>query len=229
MAETDQASAAEPGTDEPERPSKTPLVIAVVLAAVGLGAVGVALLDPFGGGDAADSEVAHAAVAAEVDVEGEPLPAFEDPNADEAIGVPAPALHGTGLDGQAMTIDPADGTPRVIVFVAHWCPVCQDVISSLQQARDNGALHEEVELVAVSTGVREDAANFPPGEWFAAQGWTVPTLIDNEQRHAAGAYGLQAYPYWVFTRPNGDVVGRLSGDLALEDLQQLMTELAASQ
>lgn len=230
MAETDQVSAAEPGADEPEPPSKTPLVIAAVLAAIGLGAIGVYLLDPFAGGDEPGADaVAHAAVAADVEVDGEPLPAFEDPDADEAIGMPAPALRGTGLDDRPLTIDPADGTPRVILFVAHWCPVCQDEIASLQQARDDGALHDDVELVAVSTGVRKDAENFPPGEWFAAEGWDVPTLIDNEQGHAAGAYGLQAYPYWVFTRPDGDVVGRLAGALALEDLQQLMEELAVSQ
>lgn len=229
MAETDQVSAADPGADGPEPPSKTPLVIAAVLAAIGLGTIGVYLLDPFGGDGADPDAVVRPAVAADVDVDGEALPTFDEPNADEAIGMPAPALRGTGLDGQALAIDPADGTPRVIVFVAHWCPVCQDEISSLQQASDNGALHEDVELVAVSTGVREDAENFPPGEWFAAAGWQVPTLIDNEERHAAGAYGLSAYPYWVFTRADGDVVGRLAGDLALEDLQQLMTELAASE
>ncbi len=230
MTDTDQVSATDPDADEPEPPSKTPLVIAALLAAVGLGTIGLYLLDPFGEGDETGSEaVAHAAVAADVDVAGEPLPEFESPNADEAIGMAAPALEGTGLDGEPMTIDPADGTARVMLFVAHWCPVCQDQITSLQQAREDGALHDEVELVAVSTGVREDEENFPPGEWFADEGWTVPTLIDNEDRHAAGAYGLQAYPYWVFTAPDGEVVGRLTGALELEDLRQLMEELAGRQ
>lgn len=230
MADTDQVTAADPDADEPEPPSKTPLVIAALLAAVGLGAIGLYLLDPFGEGDEAGSEaVAHDAVAADVDVTGEPLPAFDSPNADEAIGMPAPALEGTGLDGEPLTIDPADGTARVMLFVAHWCPVCQDQITSLQKAREDGALHDDVEFVAVSTGVREGEENFPPGEWFADAGWAVPTLIDNADRHAAGAYGLQAYPYWVFTGPDGEVVGRLTGALELEDLRQLMEELAARQ
>ena len=29
------------------------------------------------------------------------------------------------LDLEFITIDPADGTPKVIMFVAHWCPHCQ--------------------------------------------------------------------------------------------------------
>lgn len=230
MADTDQVSAPDSGADEPDPPSKTPLVIAALLAAVGLGAIGWYLLDPFGeGNETGANAVAHDAVAAEVDVEGEPLPGFDSPNTDEAIGMPAPTLVGTGLDGESLTLDPGDGRPRVMLFVAHWCPVCQDEVASLQKARDDGALHDDVELVAVSTGVREGEENFPPGEWFAEEGWTVPTLIDNEDRHAAGAYGLQAYPYWVFTGPDGEVAGRLTGALELDDLRQLMDELAARQ
>lgn len=228
--DTEPARAAEPREDEPG-PSKAPLIGAVVLALVGLAALGLLLADPFGG-DAGDDgggagEVAHDAVAADVDVDGEPLPPFESPETDEAIGMPAPALEGTGLDGEPLVIDPADGTARVIVFVAHWCPVCQEELGTLQDAVEGGELHDDVELVAVSTGVREQEENFPPGDWFRSAGWTVPTLVDNEERHAAGSYGLQAYPYWVFTQGDGVVAGRLSGALSLEDLQLLMDELAA--
>lgn len=228
MADTDEVSAAEPGADEPEPPSKAPLIGAVVLAVIGLGAIGLYLLDPFAGDDESASDaVTHDAVAADVDVDGEALPEHDEPETDQALGMPAPALAGTGLDGEAMTIEPGDGTPRVILFVTHWCGVCEDELAMVQQARDDGVLHDDVELVAVSTGVRDDEANYPPGEWFAEQGWTAPTLIDNEPRHAAGAYGLRAYPFWVFVQPNGVVAGRLAGELALEDLQQLLDEVAA--
>lgn len=222
MVDTEDGTAAD-GTSRDEPPSKAPLLGAAVLAVVGLGAIGLMLLDPFGGPDPADIE---AAVAADVEVDGEPLPGFEGPSDDEALGQPAPALHGRGLDGEPLTIDPADGTPRAMLFVAHWCDECHEQIRAVQEAVDGGGLHDDVDLVAVSTGVREDDERFPPGAWFREAGWTVPTLVDNADRHAAGSFGLRAYPYWVLTQGDGTVAGRLSGTLTIDNLELLMDELA---
>lgn len=216
----DPAGAAE----QRPKPSKLPLVGAIVLAALGLGVIGMMLV---GSPDSEGTDVATDAVAADVEVHGEPLPTFaDDSGGDPAVGMTAPALAGSGVDGESLEVDPADGTPRVLLFVAHWCDVCADEIPALQQARDDGDLRDDVELVAVSTGVRPERANFPPGEWLADAGWTAPTLVDNEERHAAGAYGLAGYPYWVFTQGDGTVVGRLGGALDIDDLALLMDELA---
>src|SRR5680860_677016 len=44
---------------------------------------------------------------------------------DSAVGTPAPTMTGTALDGESIKIEPGDGTPKAIVFLAHWCPHCQ--------------------------------------------------------------------------------------------------------
>lgn len=210
-------------------PSRLPLIGAVVLGLVAVGAFALSALDLGGDeglGQEGTAEVTQRAVAADVDVEGEPLPAYEGPEADEAVGMSAPAVHGTGLDGEPLAITPGDGTLRAVLFVAHWCPVCADEMDSVQDALADGDLPDDVQVMGVSTGVREDEPNFPPGAWFAEESWAVPTLIDNVDRHAAGAYGLVSYPYWVFIDGDGIVAGRLAGTLAGEDLQQLLEELS---
>ena len=47
-----------------------------------------------------------------------------EPDNDPAIGEIAPDVTGTSFDGSPVTIT-ADGTPRAIMFVAHWCPHCR--------------------------------------------------------------------------------------------------------
>lgn len=234
MAETGEASGAPPRpadqSDDGGGRSKKRVVAVILLVLIGVAIAGVLWFRPFSPSDAGPaSDVAGEAIAAEVDVAGEALPAFEnidDPSGDPAIGMPAPALEGTGLDGEPLSITPDDGTPRVLLFVAHWCEECQQQLSAVQQAIADGQLRDDVDLVAVSTGVREDEANYPPGQWFRQQGWTVPTLVDSQQRNAAAVYGLRAYPYWVFTTGQGTVVGRLDDVLTVDGLAQLMDELA---
>lgn len=247
MGETGEASDAQRAgdVDEPEegapapddgggegRRSKKRLIAVILLVLIGVAIAGVLWFRPFSSTDGADATTAIAgdAVAADVSVDGQALPPFEgidNPDNDPALGMPAPTVEGTGLDGEPLAISPGGGTPTVLLFVAHWCSVCRDEVPKVQQAVEQGRLRDDVRLVAVSTGVREGQANFPPGDWFREVGWTVPTLVDSQQGSAAAAYGLRSYPYWVFVQGDGAVAGRLSGSLAIEDLRTLMGELAA--
>ena len=194
------------------------LLAAVALALAGLVVLGLGLL-----GDADAPEAPDAA--GEVAVEGDALAPFEGTGEDPAVGASAPAVAGADPDAQAVRIAPGEA-PTIVVFVAHWCEVCGEALEAAQRLRDEGALPEEVRVVAVSTGQRPAAA---PDEdrWLAEGDWTLPTLIDNAEGHAAGSYGLGAYPYWVFLDAEGVVAGRLTGALDDDDLVQLATELVA--
>lgn len=159
----------------------------------------------------ASEETDSSEAVAEVTVSGDALPLFDDPADDPAVGQPAPALSGTGLDGQPLEITPGDGTPKVIAFFAHWCPVCQTEVPLLVDWVDDGLVPEGSELVAVSTGVDPARGNYPPGAWFRREGWEQPTLVDDSTSPAARAYGLAAYPYLVAVDGEGNVVQRVSG------------------
>ena len=173
-----------------------------------------------------------------VTVTGEPLPEmpqvtgsspFTTADDDPAIGKPAPKLQGESFDGSNITIDPGDGTPRVIVFVAHWCPHCQKEVPLIQEWIDDGNLPEGVEIVFVSTAVNEPRGNYPPSAWIVEEGVTPRVLLDDDQSAAAADYGLTSFPYFVMTNGEGEVVARGSGEIPMDQFGAAVDALAKGQ
>jgi cytochrome c biogenesis protein CcmG, thiol:disulfide interchange protein DsbE len=173
------------------------------------------------GGDDGDQRL----TTAPVEVTGEPLPRLAE-GADDALGMPAPGVGGQDFDGEPVSITPGE-QPQVLLFVAHWCPVCQDEVRSIQEWIDAGDMPDGFDLVSVSTGVDRSRPNYPPDEWLEQEGWTVPVIADDDQGSAAAAYGLPAYPFFVFVDGDGAVVGRHAGAIPMEQFGQIVEQLAA--
>ncbi len=222
-----------------------PLVIGATVLVVAVCAL-IAFLatrsDDDGSSAAAGTGAAAAADAkqetADVTVTGEPLPEmpqvtgsspFTTAEDDPAIGKPAPKLQGESFDGSNITIDPGDGTPRVIVFVAHWCPHCQKEVPLIQEWIDDGNLPEGVEIVFVSTAVNEPRGNYPPSAWIVEEGVTPRVLLDDDQSAAAADYGLVSFPYFVMTNGEGKVVARGSGEIPMDQFGPAVDALAKGQ
>ena len=84
-----------------------------------------------------------------VSVTGAALPTFSgDTASDPAVGQPMPTLRGKSFDGTPLTIAP-DGHPKVIAFVAHWCPHCQREVPLLANWLHSHQLPAGLELYAV--------------------------------------------------------------------------------
>jgi thiol-disulfide isomerase/thioredoxin len=196
------------------RVRKTPLVWLALGAVVVVAAV---LAITLGGGEAGQT--------AAVDVRGEGLPPLTETGAgDAAFGAAAPRLSGTGTDGEPMTIEPG-GRSTVILFLAHWCPVCQEEVPKVQEWLDAGGLPQGVQFVSVATATDTNRPNHPPAEWLEREGWTLPTLLDDGASGAAEAYGLTAFPFWAFLDADGNVVARRFGPLDTDVLGGAMRAL----
>jgi hypothetical protein len=74
----------------------------------------------------------------------------------------------------------------------------------------------------VATGTTSAQSNFPPGDWLREEGWSVPTMVDDEGNTAANAYGLMTYPYFVAVDSTGKVVTRASGEITQETWNGLL-------
>ncbi|MDQ3782544.1 MAG: redoxin domain-containing protein, partial [Actinomycetota bacterium] len=61
-----------------------------------------------------------------------PHPGNMLPADDPAVGIAAPAVVGEDFDGNTVSIDPTDGSPKAIMFLAHWCPHCQAEVPRVQ-------------------------------------------------------------------------------------------------
>jgi len=150
---------------------------------------------------------------------GNPLPTFEAAKSDPAIGMTIPTVSGTSFDGKPVGIT-NDGKAKVVMFVAHWCPHCRKEVPLLANDLRQSPLPATVEMITVSTGVNSSAPNYPPSKWLAAVDWPTRVIVDDSRNSAATAYGLTAYPYFVFVDANGQVQYRSSGEMSLAEFRQ---------
>ena len=157
-----------------------------------------------------------------VTVSGTALPMLPDSGADVALGRQVPELKGATFDGSPVTIT-NDGHPKIVIFIAHWCPHCQAEVPVITKwIAENGA-PSGVDMYAVSTGVSKDRPNYPPSSWLAKVKWPLPTLADSDDALAAQAFGLNAYPYFAVVNAGGNLVFRATGELDTTQLAQLVT------
>lgn len=171
---------------------------------------------------------------ATVQISGEDLPQLPDTGGflapaseDPAVGLEVPTLTGESFDESEVVIGGADGKPKLVVFVAHWCPHCQSEVPEIQGWVDSGDVPEGLEIYAVATGVDPNQPNYPPSRWLASEGWTPQVLLDDDAQSAASSWGLTGFPYFVFVDAEGKVWQRGSGEIPIQDLQRLAGELVA--
>lgn len=157
---------------------------------------------------------------APVTVTGDALPQ-KSGSPDAAVGMTAPTLSGVNFAGQPITIGD-DAKPKVIMFLAHWCPHCQAEVPRIQNWLDENGMPADVSLYAVPTATTDTRPNYPPSDWLVSKNWTVPVLVDSADYEAASAYGLTAYPYFVVVGADGKVVERTSGELSMTDFARLI-------
>lgn len=162
-----------------------------------------------------------------VELVGEALPPYVAGAADTAVGMPAPVVIGADYAGSPVTIDAAADGPTMVIVMAHWCPHCNAEIPKLNQLRDEGRIPDGVNIVAVSSGLNPDRANFPPDEWLTDGGWTFPVVADgldeSGQFVASAAYGTAGVPHVTLIDGDGNVTARWSGE---RDVEFLATALA---
>jgi thiol-disulfide isomerase/thioredoxin len=208
--------------------SRTPLIIAGVVVVVVAVAAIVAVVAT-GGGDDDDGAAPSASVVdyGTVTVTGDALAQNEGPN-DPAIGTKLPSVSGTDYAGNPVAIEPGKDGPLMIVVMAHWCPHCNREVPLLVDWKQSGKVPEHLRVVGVSTAVDSGLPNYPPGEWLDGLGWDWPVIADDQQQTAALALGTTGYPFLMFVDADGDLIYRISGEMPIEDVQQLADRTAAT-
>lgn len=166
----------------------------------------------------------------DVTVSGESLPQMSgdvafDPN-DPAFGQTAAEVSGVDFDDSSVSIN-HDGTPKAVVFLAHWCSHCQAEVPSVQAWLDSTGGVPGVEMVSVTTSASSGQPNWPPSAWLDREGWTTPNIRDDSDSSAFVAYGGRSFPYWVFLDGEGNVVHRQAGRVEIPQLQAIMESMAA--
>ncbi|MCU1355703.1 MAG: Redoxin [Acidimicrobiales bacterium] len=216
----------------PSDQQSSALWIGIIVVVLALGVVAVVIARGSGSGSGSTATKATVAPGAQVCANTAPvtsdgsgaqdLPAFQSSAGDDALCATIPTIKGKDLDGKSMTIGPADGTAKVVMFVAHWCPHCQREVPLIAAHLKKVPLPSDVELLTVSTGVQPTADNYPPKAWLEREHWPARTLADTSDNADARAYGLTSYPYFVVADSKGRVIYRTSGEITTDQFDALV-------
>lgn len=225
-SESDTAASTEPAPTEPA-PTTGPTTAGPVTSGdVGDGSAPAATVAP-------DLPPEFAGQVGPLAVVGDPLPRLElgadEPRDDDpAFGTPAPVLAGENFDGAAVTVDAAADGPTMVVFLAHWCPHCNDEIPELIDLEESGDMPEGLDVIGVSTAVDSGAPNFPPSDWLEEKAWPWPSMADDEESAAIIAMGGSAFPFAVVLDSDGTVLARRAGGAPAAETQAFLDEALAS-
>jgi thiol-disulfide isomerase/thioredoxin len=108
-------------------------------------------------------------------------------------------------------------------MLAHWCPHCQAEVPVIQDWVDAGGVPEGVDLygVTVLTNRLRQSSTWPPQEWLEGEGWTSPTIMDDEAGSIVTAYGLTSTPTYVVLDGDNNNLGRFAGEIGVSGLDTL--------
>ena len=214
------------GKDEPSggNPLANPWLLGGILAVVVLVVGIIAIVSSTGGSDTDGLDFAQNRP---VTVDGTPLPAEPDPGLDDpGLGQVVPEVTGQNFEGVDVTI--GHGAPTLAVFLAHWCPHCNNEVPRINELRDDGRFPADLNIVAVSTAVDPTRPNWPPSQWLVDRDWTYPAIADGVDMQegqfiGATAYGVGGFPFVTLVGADGTVKARWAGEHEPDEFLELVT------
>ena len=161
----------------------------------------------------------------ETTVTGDLLPEFAGDNDDNiALGLAAPVFSAPNENSEIVSLE-KNGNAKALLFLAHWCGYCQKEVPVVQGFIDSAGVPPGVDVIAIATSIDRGRENYPPQKWLADEGWSETQIYDLD-REIGNAYGLSAFPYWVFLDKDLNVVARRTGNLPADMVGALLIQLA---
>ena len=161
----------------------------------------------------------------EISVVGDSLPQYAGENDDNiALGLSAPTFSAPDQNSEIFNLE-KNGNSKALLFLAHWCPHCQREVPVVQSFIDSNGVPPGIEVIAVATSIDRGRDNYPPQEWLEREGWSEIQIYDLD-REIGEAYGLNAFPYWVFLDKDLNVIARRTGNLPEDMVGALLVQLA---
>ena len=197
--------------------NKNFIIAGAVLLVVGLAvAIGVTL---------SSEPIAAGLPEGETTVTGEILPLYAGESDDNiAVGLPGPLFSGPNQNSEIVSLE-KNGNAKALLFLAHWCPHCQNEVPAVQEIINLMGVPDGVDVIAIATSIDRGRDNYPPQDWLAREGWSETQIYDID-KDIATAYGLTSFPYWVFLDKDLNVIARRAGNLPGDYVGQLLILLA---
>lgn len=149
---------------------------------------------------------------------------FTEASLDPAIGTKAPAITGTNFNGDEVTIA-ADGRPKAVYYLAHWCSHCQAEVELIMQLAADGMQPAGMDIYAVAIAVSDERPNYPPSVWLENFPGTV--MRDSDSNTAAEAAGVSGIPYTLYLDGENRITARSIGSLTTDQIVERWNALAS--
>ena len=161
----------------------------------------------------------------ETTVTGDLLPEFAGENDDNiALGLAAPVFSAPNENSEIVSLE-KNGNAKALLFLAHWCGYCQTEVPVVQNLINTVGVPSGVEIIAIATSIDRGRENYPPQKWLLDEGWSETQIYDLN-REIGTAYGINAFPYWVFLDKDLNVVVRQTGNIPEEIVLAQLVQLA---
>jgi thiol-disulfide isomerase/thioredoxin len=143
-------------------------------------------------------------------VTGDRLAPLVAGQADTEAGNPVPEVRGADFDGTPVSVE-NNGKAKLIVFLAHWCPNCQQEVPEVVDWLAQNEVPADVEIITVATSISRTRDNFPPSDWLDREDWPLPVILDSSSSEVGVAFGASAFPIWAMVDADGNLVTRITG------------------
>ena len=197
--------------------NKNFIIAGSILLVIGLAvAIGVTLVDEPLDGNLPEGEIT---------IIGDSLPEFAGENDNNiARGLSAPTFSGPNQNSEIVSLE-KNGNAKALLFLAHWCGYCQTEVPVIQNLINTVGVPSGVEIIAIATSIDRGRENYPPQKWLSDEGWSETQIYDIN-REIGTAYGINAFPYWVFLDKDLNVVVRQTGNIPEEIVLAQLVQLA---
>ena len=163
-------------------------------------------------------------ISSEFSISGEKI-SIADPQTriDNFRGINSPVIE-FKIPEENIYITYPENTPTIFLFVAHWCPFCQEEIPEVKKwIEDNDILNKGVNVVLIVTSTDSNKVKLSTRLLgFIMKVGKYPVIYDDSTNSLADYFGVSYFPSWVFTESNGQVAFTHAGKIGLEELTKLI-------
>lgn len=135
---------------------------------------------------------------------------------------PAPALHGTDLEGSRWNLEDHRGSVVLVSVWASWCGPCREEVPVLS-ATDEQYGPEELLVLGLVFRDNPDAAR----QFIADENPTFPSVVDADGTIAVD-WGVSALPQSFLIDEDGSVVARYFGPVTQQWIDEVVLPLVES-
>ena len=136
---------------------------------------------------------------------------------------PAPLFTLKNVVGQDVSLSDFHGQTVVVDFWATWCPPC---IYQVPELNKLWLAHRDIGDLAV-IGVAVDVEGVEVvGPWVEEQGVEYPIVMGDET--LAKEFGALGFPTMAIVDPDGNIASLHVGLIEFDELESLLTDIAAS-